>query len=249
MVKGAAEGSLSVAIGHVDDVVGHGLHAVIATDPRLRLLEARHSLGDLAAALVHLDVEAVVVDLRIVRGVGDIRALSARHPRVRFLLFGDQLSRDQAVQMWRFGAGGCVSWLEGRAAVGDALLRAVRDGQAPWPVPRSTRLVDRELVLLSERELEVLSLVAAGRSNPLIAATLHISLETVKSHVSNILRKLGVTSRYQLAHRGSIPIDQDPSTSDRQSRAAMPPSAHAAHSAQPAVAMPPDREIAQGGKT
>jgi DNA-binding NarL/FixJ family response regulator len=48
---------------------------------------------------------------------------------------------------------------------------------------------------LSERELEVLRLVIDGRSNPEIAAQLFISQKTVRNHVTNILAKLGVTSR------------------------------------------------------
>jgi DNA-binding NarL/FixJ family response regulator len=57
---------------------------------------------------------------------------------------------------------------------------------------------------LTEREVEVLGLVAAGRSNPQIAAELFISPKTASVHVSNILSKLNVTSRGEaaaLAHR------------------------------------------------
>ena len=60
---------------------------------------------------------------------------------------------------------------------------------------------------LTERELEVLQLVAAGRSNPQIAAELFISPKTASVHVSNIISKLNVTSRGEaaaLAHRLGI---------------------------------------------
>ena len=52
---------------------------------------------------------------------------------------------------------------------------------------------------LSEREAEVLRLVAAGFTNPQIAATLYISRKTAEHHVSNILMKLGVASRSEAA--------------------------------------------------
>ena len=50
---------------------------------------------------------------------------------------------------------------------------------------------------LSERELEVLRLIAAGKSNAAIADTLYISLSTVKTHINNLYSKLGVESRTQ----------------------------------------------------
>jgi DNA-binding CsgD family transcriptional regulator len=66
---------------------------------------------------------------------------------------------------------------------------------------------------LTDREAEVLALVAAGRSNPQIAAELFISPKTASVHVSNIISKLGVTSRGEaaaLAHRLGLGADSAP---------------------------------------
>ncbi|MET8863662.1 response regulator transcription factor [Nonomuraea sp. NPDC004580] len=68
-----------------------------------------------------------------------------------------------------------------------AMLAAPGDGQAPGPVP------------LTEREREVLALIAAGRSNREIARSLAVAEKTVKTHVSNVLMKLGVQDRTQAA--------------------------------------------------
>ena len=54
---------------------------------------------------------------------------------------------------------------------------------------------------LSERELEVLALVASGKSNVEIASSLFVSLSTVKTHINNLYRKLGVRSRTQAIAR------------------------------------------------
>ncbi|MEV4808207.1 response regulator transcription factor [Nonomuraea sp. NPDC049421] len=68
-----------------------------------------------------------------------------------------------------------------------AMLAAPGNGQAPGPVP------------LTEREREVLALIAAGRSNREIARSLAVAEKTVKTHVSNVLMKLGVQDRTQAA--------------------------------------------------
>ncbi len=54
-------------------------------------------------------------------------------------------------------------------------------------------------IALSARELEILKLIVDGQSNPEIAAQLYVSPHTVKTHVSNILQKLGVSDRVQAA--------------------------------------------------
>jgi NarL family two-component system response regulator LiaR len=88
------------------------------------------------------------------------------------------------------------------AALGESLIspqiaaKVLRELRAARPAPRAP---DRMSTELTDRELEVLRLIANGRDNSQIAAELHISAKTVKNHISNILMKLQIENRIQAA--------------------------------------------------
>ena len=91
-----------------------------------------------------------------------------------------------------------------RAEIATLARRARIDLATPGPVP----LPDPDPLGLTPREREVITLLSDGLSNAEIARTLYISEKTASVHVSNILRKLGVTSRIQAAAHGrSAPTD------------------------------------------
>ncbi len=88
------------------------------------------------------------------------------------------------------------------ASVGESLIspviaaKVLQRVRASSPVPQAAEAIRSEL---SEREVEVLTLIANGKDNAEIAAELHISPKTVKNHISNILTKLQVENRIQAA--------------------------------------------------
>jgi NarL family two-component system response regulator LiaR len=88
------------------------------------------------------------------------------------------------------------------AALGESLIspliasKVLRELRAARPAPRAAERLRTEL---TERELEVLRLIANGKDNSQIAAELHISPKTVKNHISNILMKLQIENRIQAA--------------------------------------------------
>ncbi|GAA2822647.1 response regulator [Kribbella solani] len=98
------------------------------------------------------------------------------------------------------------------AAAGDALLapgiaRRIAATWTPPGAPRTDPATERLLAGLTDREREVLALVARGRTNAELAADLHISLGTAKTHVSRILTKVAARDRVQLVilgHRAGL---------------------------------------------
>jgi DNA-binding CsgD family transcriptional regulator len=92
------------------------------------------------------------------------------------------------------------AWAEGRATpLEQAITDALAQPQSAPPAPGQPRVAAKPATLLSSREREVVRLIAAGCTNREIAAKLAISQRTVDTHVSNILAKLDLSSRAQIA--------------------------------------------------
>ena len=143
--------------------------------------------------------DVVLLDLHLpdADGVTVAGRVRARHPDVRIVIF---TAGADAAEIREASAAGVDGVLLKTMPVGE-LIRAIRD------VADGREVVDRDLVgtlsmpdaegtvPLSERELEVLSLLAKGMSNKEVAAALFISRATVKTHIENLLRKLDANDR------------------------------------------------------
>ena len=132
-----------------------------------------------------------------------IRSLQYANPCARIILFTTQLKQGVIQEAMNLGAAGYLH----KNASQQELLHAVHTvymGEMYFSSQVTACLVhamrfNRKPSLLTERELEVLDLLAQGYSNKAIASALYIGEKTVKTHVSNILGKLNLTSRTQAA--------------------------------------------------
>jgi DNA-binding NarL/FixJ family response regulator len=142
--------------------------------------------------------DVVVMDLRLpsMDGVETIAALRAEFGAIRALVLSNYGGGDDIGRAVNAGASGYVMKDQPLEELLEA-VRVVHSGRRYFPREVSARLMERRDSQLSERELEVLRLIAKGRSNKEIASGLGVVEGTVKAHVTNIFHKLGAVDRTQ----------------------------------------------------
>jgi two-component system NarL family response regulator len=183
----------------VDDhfVVRSGLAASLALEDNLQVVGEADNPAEALTQFEKLHPQVVIMDLQLGSGSG-IEAtaqLCRSRADARVLVFSS-FARDEDVH--RAIRAGALGYLQ-KSAPRDELLRAVRavaQGKRFLPSDIAQRLAERlGKPEPSGRELEVLALIAKGRSNKEIATALGVSDETVKTHVSNVMQKLHAQDR------------------------------------------------------
>jgi len=159
--------------------------------------------------------DVVLLDVHLPAGSGQdvVTAVKAAHPEVRFLALSASDAPEDVIAVIRAGARGYITkTISGpdlvdairRVAAGDAVFSPRLAGfvldafAALGPAAGSQPSFDPELDQLTQREREVLRLIARGYTYKEIARELYISLKTVETHVSSVLRKLQLSTRHQL---------------------------------------------------
>lgn len=208
-----AAGPIRVLVADDHRVVRQGLRAFLASTADIRFIG---EASDGSEALIQLHAlresgkapDVVLMDLMMspMDGIEATRQICARYPEVQVVALTSFAEEEKAQAALDAGASGFLlkdaeadevaaairSAHRGEVhldpAIAGRLLRALRTPNTPQPGSE-----------LTERESQVLRLVAAGKANKDIAAELNISERTARTHVSNILTKLGMTSRTQAA--------------------------------------------------
>ncbi len=195
----------------VDDhaIVREGQRALVETEPGMTLVgEATNGEEAIELARI-LNPDVIFMDLFMpgVDGIEATEAIKAENPQARILVLTSFAEDEKVFRAVKAGASGYLL----KDATPDEILTAVRQVYRGEPAMNPTianklmRELQRESNLppteepLTERELDILKLVAQGLSNQEIAEELVISERTVRTHVSNILSKLHLANRTQVA--------------------------------------------------
>lgn len=184
----------TVAVGRFDDLLARGLRGVIEDDPSFELVADDIASAQLETLLGTLRPRVAILDAASLRNPAEVRTLSDRHPATHLLLLAEQPSSIECAQLLSFGAAACLAKATQLRDVRNAIHLASRGLQL---APRDSHSGIGS-GLLTSRELEVLAHLQQRRSNAQIAAELHVSIETVRTHARHIYRKLGVGSRREL---------------------------------------------------
>jgi NarL family two-component system response regulator LiaR len=200
---------IRVLIADDHAVVREGLRGFLALQDDVEVVGEAADGEEAVAAVARLEPDVALVDLVMPRvdGLEAIKRIRALDAATRVIVLTSFADEDKMLPAVRAGA---VGYLLKDVAPQDlvAAIRTVHDGETLLH-PAVVRELVREVAgdglqapadnPLTPREREVLALIARGRANKAIAFELGVAEKTVKTHVSNILAKLGVSDRTQAA--------------------------------------------------
>jgi DNA-binding NarL/FixJ family response regulator len=170
------------------------------------------TVAEAVTRIAQAEPDVVLLDVHMPDGGGRavLEAMRRTHPQIRFLALSVSDAAEDVIGLIRAGARGYVTKTISPEELA-AAVRRVADGDAVFS-PRlagfvldafsarpEAQLTDPELDQLTNREREVLRLLARGYAYKEIAKELYISIKTVETHVSNVLRKLQMSNRYELS--------------------------------------------------
>jgi DNA-binding NarL/FixJ family response regulator len=196
-----------IRIALIDDhrIVRRGLSAYFAAQPDI-IVVGEASSGEEALQLAESwQADVIVIDVLMPGGIDGIettRRLKRLLPRTQIIILSGYADDARVIGALRVGA---ITYVE-KDSQPEQLLEAVRgavQGKAIFEPTLMQRIIQAQTMkssdVLTEREREVLRLLAEGLTNAEIAVRLSVSEETVKTHVAGILRKLGLAHRTQAA--------------------------------------------------
>jgi two-component system response regulator DevR len=198
----------------VDDheVVRLGMRAAIELEPDIQIIGEASNGAEAVAKMAVLDPQVILMDVRMqdMSGIEACREIKSDHPQAIILMITSYTDEDAVMASMLAGASGYLLKNVSRAELLQS-IRQVASGQTLLSSDATRGVIKRMNALtagtggdragaeLTEREREVLALVARGHTNKQIAEVLIVSEKTARNHVSNILEKLGLSRRSEAA--------------------------------------------------
>jgi len=197
---------VTVVSARFEDLTSIGLRKLIAEDPNIRLVASDIDLERLEDVLDEHRPSVVLLNYGTLPNSAYVYQLHQHSPDTHIVVLANAPTASEANQLLSFGATACISKeTQGRDIINAMHLasrgmhvmpRTARGGPGP---SRFERFELPQPDLLTRREADVLELLHRGMTNAQIAHELSIGTETVRTHARNIYRKLGVSTRRDLA--------------------------------------------------
>lgn len=204
-----------IKVAVVDDhtLFREGIRKILSLENDIEIVGEAYDGDEIIALLNRSLPDIMLLDIKMerVNGLQILPRIVESYPQVRVVVLTAQISQSESIQAIKDGARGIIL----KHAASEFLIKGIRkvyQGELWADSSTMTLVVDslsRRLRQdhkpekgrkeLSDRELEVVALVAAGNRNKEIASKLFISEQTVKTHLTNIFQKLEVTDRLELA--------------------------------------------------
>jgi DNA-binding NarL/FixJ family response regulator len=209
--QASAGGPISILIVEDHRVVAEALASLLSAEPDLEVRGIAGTVKEAVASAAHLAPDVVLLDWRLSDGTGGEAAtgIQAVLPEAAIVFLSADDSEETMFAALEAGAAGYLS----KSTPGDMLVEAVRGaaaGEMLIPPARLAALLSRQRQLakaelerrrllgeLTAREKEILRLMVRGIDNRGIASDLHISYETVRTHIKRILEKLGARTKLE----------------------------------------------------
>jgi DNA-binding NarL/FixJ family response regulator len=204
---------LNILIADDHPLFRKGMTALLESMPGIQVVGEAASGREAVELAASLKPDVVLMDLQMPDGNGlsATREITRAQPDIRILVITLFEDDDSIFAALKAGARGYIL----KDADEDEMMRAIRsagEGEAIFSPPVAARLIDfftenshhepaAAFPELTDREREILSLIARGDTNAAIAARLFLSIKTVRNHVSNIYSKLQVADRAQAVIR------------------------------------------------
>ena len=186
------------------------INIISQTFPESEILESKDIESTLAVAKETNDIDLILLDLNMpgMSGLTGLLDLRNQHPTVPVAIISAETEKQVILQTIAYGAVGFIAKSSAKNVIGNA-LKSIFEGDVYLPsdiirtqgsvnTAKEFQVSPKKMFLLTRRELMVLQNLTKGEANKQIAFSLNISETTVKSHVSSILKKLGVSNRVKI---------------------------------------------------
>ena len=214
---------IRVLIADAYPIVLEGLRCALAKSPDILIIGEANDGAEAIEKIAQLGPDIAILDLKLPRvdGLSVIRSLQTRAPNVKVIVFAGLEQKMDFVEVMKLGCSGILVkdsptnlveksiqkvyageiWLDSTTTA--AVIRQFAspgESQPTAPVaPITNGKPTRERAQLSQREREIIVLIAQGYKNKEIAEKMFITEQTVKNHLHNVFDKLGVSDRLELA--------------------------------------------------